>query len=103
MPLYEYACEKCGRVVEVLQRMSDSPFKNCDQLGEDRPECKGGGQLNKQMSRTSFQLKGDGWYITDYARKDKKNKESSSGEKTSGGDSGGDTKSPKTGSDNKVA
>ena len=60
MPIYEYGCDTCGKVLEVMQKFSDEPLKTC-------PDCSG--QLTKLISRTSFQLKGTGWYVTDYARK----------------------------------
>lgn len=60
MPIYEYECEKCGNHVEVLQKMGDKPLTRCS-------ACKG--KLHKAVSRSSFQLKGGGWYVTDYAKK----------------------------------
>jgi putative FmdB family regulatory protein len=60
MPIYEYACEKCGEQIEVLQKVSDEPLKRCR-------KCRG--KLEKLISRTAFQLKGSGWYKTDYANK----------------------------------
>ena len=68
MPIYEYVCEKCGHHLEVMQKMSDKPLSRC-------PNCKG--KLEKVISQTSFQLKGSGWYISDYT---KRSKESSSTE-----------------------
>src|SRR5580698_1501941 len=59
MPIYEYRCEKCGKVFEVLQRFSDAPLK----VHED---C--GGEVEKLISHSAFQLKGSGWYQTDYAK-----------------------------------
>lgn len=59
MPIYEYKCNKCG-VFEVMQKITDSPLKKC-------PTCKG--KAERQISNTSFVLKGSGWYVTDYARK----------------------------------
>jgi putative FmdB family regulatory protein len=59
MPIYEYRCEKCGKVFEVLQRFSDAPLK----IHED---C--GGEVEKLISHSAFQLKGSGWYQTDYAK-----------------------------------
>lgn len=53
MPIYEFVCEACGRLVERLQKISDPPPDAC-------PEC--GGKMAKIMSRNSFQLKGGGWY-----------------------------------------
>jgi putative FmdB family regulatory protein len=60
MPIYEYVCEKCGAHIEVMQKVSDAPLKRCQ-------KCRG--KLEKIVSRTSFQLKGSGWYMTDYSRK----------------------------------
>jgi len=60
MPIYEYKCEKCGSHIEVIQKISDPPLKRCS-------KCRG--KLEKTISRTSFQLKGSGWYVTDYSRK----------------------------------
>ncbi len=60
MPIYEYACERCG-TFEVTQRITDKPLRRC-------PTCKG--RVSKLISSTSFQLKGSGWYVTDYAGKD---------------------------------
>jgi putative FmdB family regulatory protein len=59
MPIYEYRCEKCGKVFEMLQRFSDAPVK----IHED---C--GGEVEKLISHSAFQLKGSGWYQTDYAK-----------------------------------
>ncbi|HEY2387911.1 MAG TPA: zinc ribbon domain-containing protein [Candidatus Binatia bacterium] len=59
MPIYEYHCGKCGDF-EVMQKMSDKPLSTC-------PTCKR--KVQKLISSTSFQLKGSGWYVTDYARK----------------------------------
>jgi putative FmdB family regulatory protein len=60
MPIYEYVCEKCGNHIEVLQKIGDAPPKKCS-------KCKKG-KMEKVISRTSFQLKGGGWYVTDYAK-----------------------------------
>jgi putative FmdB family regulatory protein len=65
MPIYEYICEKCGSHIEVIQKINDEPLKRCT-------KCKG--KLQKTLSRTSFQLKGSGWYATDYSPKDKSGK-----------------------------
>lgn len=69
MPIYEYECQKCG-TFEATQRIIENPLSKC-------PTCKG--KVKKLISNTSFQLKGTGWYITDYARKDN-NKEAGKGE-----------------------
>ena len=68
MPIYEYRCKSCGAVREVLQKMSDKPLKKC---------AKCPGALEKLVSRSSFQLKGTGWYVSDSARKNKASGESS--------------------------
>jgi putative FmdB family regulatory protein len=60
MPIYEYICEKCGSHIEVIQKVGDAPRKRCE-------KCRG--KLEKIVSRTSFQLKGGGWYLSDYSRK----------------------------------
>ncbi|HSE90841.1 MAG TPA: zinc ribbon domain-containing protein [Candidatus Binatia bacterium] len=60
MPIYEYQCQKCG-TFEATQRITEKPLGKC-------PTCKG--KVKKLISNTSFQLKGTGWYVTDYARKD---------------------------------
>ena len=65
MPIYEYQCTKCGRKVEMMQKITDESLQTC-------PSCKG--PLRRLMSLTSFQLKGNGWYATDYKDKGKKDK-----------------------------
>ena len=72
MPIYEYLCKKCGEF-EQMQRITDAPLARC-------PTCRG--KVTKLISNTSFQLKGSGWYATDYARKDGKGKETSAETKT---------------------
>ncbi len=59
MPIYEYLCKKCGEF-EVTQRITEPTLERC-------PHCRS--KVRKLISTTSFQLKGSGWYITDYARK----------------------------------
>jgi putative FmdB family regulatory protein len=59
MPIYEYECQKCG-TFEVTQRITEKSLSKC-------PTCKN--KVKKLISNTSFQLKGTGWYVTDYARK----------------------------------
>ncbi len=58
MPLYEYRCKTCGRTFEIIQKFSDRPLRKCS-------ECSG--ELEKLISRSSFQLKGGGWFINDYS------------------------------------
>jgi putative FmdB family regulatory protein len=65
MPIYEYRCEKCG-VFEETQRITDPPLDRC-------PTCRR--KVRRLISNTSFQLKGGGWYVTDYARAGKGGKD----------------------------
>jgi len=58
MPIYEYQCAACGRVVEKWQKISEAPLSTC-------PDC--GGGLSKLISSCAFHLKGSGWYVTDYS------------------------------------
>lgn len=58
MPIYEYRCADCGFQKEYLQRMSDAPLTEC-------PEC-GRKAFNKMVTAAGFQLKGGGWYVTDF-------------------------------------
>ena len=58
MPIYEYRCEHCGDF-EEMQRITDPPLVRC-------PKCRR--KVRRLISNTSFQLKGTGWYVTDYAR-----------------------------------
>ncbi|MGH8660477.1 MAG: FmdB family zinc ribbon protein [Burkholderiales bacterium] len=58
MPIYEYRCGACGFQKEFLQRISDAPLTKC-------PEC-GKRRFNKLVSAAGFQLKGSGWYATDF-------------------------------------
>jgi putative FmdB family regulatory protein len=60
MPLYEYQCGNCGKFCEVLQKVNDAPAVTCPECGKD--------QLKRQLSAPSFQLKGSGWYATDYKK-----------------------------------
>ena len=59
MPIYEYRCDRCG-VFEITQRITEPTLGAC-------PTCHG--TVARLISATSFQLKGSGWYVTDYARK----------------------------------
>ena len=70
MPFYEYACEKCESEFEIEQRITDEPLKSC-------PKCRSR-RIKRLISRTSFSLKGGGWYADGYS--------SSSGSRKTGGD-----------------
>ncbi|HHM06270.1 MAG TPA: zinc ribbon domain-containing protein [Gammaproteobacteria bacterium] len=71
MPIYEYRCRQCGHELEVMQKMSDAPLSDCPQCREPA--------LTKLISAAGFQLKGSGWYATDF--KDNGKKKSAAGEK----------------------
>lgn len=59
MPLYEYRCSKCEKKIEVIRKFSDPPLT-------EHEGC--GGTLEQLLSAPAFQLKGTGWYVTDYAK-----------------------------------
>ena len=58
MPIYAYKCESCGHAKDVLQKISDAPLTDC-------PAC-GKATFAKQLTAAGFQLKGSGWYATDF-------------------------------------
>ena len=63
MPLYEYKCSKCASLFEVIQKVGALALKKC---------LKCGAPVNKIISPPALQFKGNGWYVTDYAQKNKK-------------------------------
>lgn len=73
MPIYEYHCEKCGDF-DVMQKITAKPLRKC-------PTCKS--KVTKLMSNTAFQLKGTGWYVTDYGGKKSSGTGSSKSESSS--------------------
>ena len=82
MPIYAYKCDSCGFAKDVLQKLSDAPLTEC-------PSC-GASAFKKQLTAAGFQLKGSGWYATDFKDGGKK-AAPASGEGKSGAD--GDAKS----------
>lgn len=92
MPLYEYECNSCGTRTEVIQRVGAPPLGPCE-------EC--GGEMVRLLSAPSFQFKGTGWYVTDYAKKSGSSEaksrseasDSKSSEATKSKDSAGTSKS----------
>jgi putative FmdB family regulatory protein len=87
MPLYEYKCDDCGEVFEVMQKFADEPLSVHEKCG---------GPVHRLLSTPAFQFKGSGWYVTDYGRGgngskqgDKEGKES----KPASGDTKSETKS----------
>ncbi|WP_426752134.1 FmdB family zinc ribbon protein [Myxococcus sp. Y35] len=74
MPIYEYSCQSCGKMIDVLQKVSDPAPATCSACGAE-------GSLSKVVSRSSFVLKGGGWYSDLYSstKKDGSSSSSSSG------------------------
>ncbi len=66
MPIYEYRCESCDHEFEEIQKLSDAALTDCPACGEP--------QLRKLISAAGFQLKGSGWYATDFKNSGKKAK-----------------------------
>ena len=58
MPIYAYRCDSCGFEKDVLQKISDAPLTQCPSCGKDA--------FRKQVTAAGFQLKGSGWYVTDF-------------------------------------
>lgn len=75
MPIYEYQCQACGHQFERMQKMSDEPIKVC-------PVCEKEA-VSKLISAPSFQLKGNGWYVTDFRGQNSDAKTTSSDTSTS--------------------
>jgi putative FmdB family regulatory protein len=89
VPIYEYQCTKCGEVFEAFQKVSDEPLTQCK-------FCHA--KAEKIISQSSFQLKGSGWYLTDYSRRSsspasEKSKTSESSEKSTDTKAASDSKS----------
>ncbi|QGX38717.1 FmdB family zinc ribbon protein [Permianibacter aggregans] len=78
MPIYEYRCDDCGHALEKLQKMSDPELTDC-------PACEKP-SLKKLISAAGFQLKGSGWYVTDFKGGSKKTESKS---ESSSSDTGG--------------
>ena len=95
MPIYEYACDQCGHVFDVLQKMSEDPLKFC-------PEC-GADGLRKLLSAPAFRLKGGGWYETDFKTGDKRNLHGDGGKKKDKSSDASSSKSDKSDKSDKSA
>lgn len=83
MPIYEYRCQDCGHEFEILQRMADDPLTECPKCGQEA--------LTKLVSAAGFQLKGSGWYETDFKHSGKKP------DKQKAGEGSGEKRTPKEG------
>ena len=86
MPLYEYQCEACAHRFERIRKFSDPPLAAC-------PEC--GGAVRKLVSSPAIQFKGTGWYVTDYAKQDRKGPSDPAESKAGGTSDGAASKSDK--------
>jgi putative FmdB family regulatory protein len=78
MPIYEYRCKSCGKVIEVIQQFRDRPLRKCRTCS---------GRLEKLISRTAFHLKGGGWYAEGYNKGAAKKSGGSDGSASTSGDS----------------
>ena len=93
MPLYEYKCENCGDIFEVMQKFADAPVTIHEKCG---------GKVDRLISAPSFHFKGSGFYITDYgkggqapsAENGSSQKTDSAGDKSSGGSESGSSSTP---------
>jgi putative FmdB family regulatory protein len=98
VPIYEYQCTKCGEVFEAFQKITDEPLTTCKFCNS---------KVEKLISHSSFQLKGSGWYLTDYARRSSssaldKPKSSDTAEKTETTKASTETKSTEKSSESKA-
>ncbi|MGZ5089290.1 MAG: FmdB family zinc ribbon protein [Usitatibacter sp.] len=85
MPIYEYRCESCGHQQEFLQKVSDAPLTVCTKCGKP--------SFSKMVTAAGFQLKGSGWYATDFKNSGSKpaaKSSTSSSSSTSSPSPGGD-------------
>lgn len=93
MPIYEYQCGACGQLQEFLQKVSDAPRTRCVHCGEEA--------LTKRVTAAGFQLKGSGWYVTDFRNSGGKSESKSSagtpspdGKSAAGGDTAASAPAP---------
>jgi len=86
MPIYAYKCTDCGHEKEVLQKISDAPLTDC-------PQC-GHASMVKMVTAAGFQLKGSGWYATDFRNKDSGSKGRAERQTESANDSKAETGKP---------
>jgi putative FmdB family regulatory protein len=86
MPIYAYRCSNCGHAQDVLQRMSDPVLSVCPACGQPT--------YVKQVTAAGFQLKGSGWYVTDFRGDKKTGKAADAGDADKGGAKDGETAKP---------
>lgn len=85
MPIYAYKCSACGHEQDVLQKLSDAPLTDCPQCGK--------AAFSKQLTAAGFQLKGSGWYVTDFRNKGSSKSGGSSTSSSSGASDSGSSSS----------
>lgn len=93
MPLYEYKCQDCGKVFEIIQKFADAPLTT-------HADC--GGTVQRLISAPAFHLKGSGWYATDYGKGNAGTKSSESKSEKSEAKSTAKTDSGSSSSDSKT-
>jgi putative FmdB family regulatory protein len=89
MPIYAYKCESCGHAKDILRKMSDEPLTVCPQCGES--------SFKKQLTAAGFQLKGSGWYVTDFRGGNSAAPGAKSGDTEAAGATGNGTKAADSG------
>jgi putative FmdB family regulatory protein len=89
MPIYAYKCESCGYAKDILRKMSDEPLTVCPQCGES--------SFKKQLTAAGFQLKGSGWYVTDFRGGNSAAPGAKSGDSEAAGATGNGTKAADSG------
>jgi putative FmdB family regulatory protein len=89
MPIYAYKCESCGHAKDILRKMSDEPLTVCPQCGES--------SFKKQLTAAGFQLKGSGWYVTDFRGGNSAVPDAKSGDSEAAGSAGNGTKAADAG------
>ena len=94
MPLYEYQCSKCDKIFEVIEKFSDKPLTVHEGCG---------GKVVRLLSAPSFQLKGSGWYATDYPKSGSEKKGETASNGASDSKDSKDSKSSESKSDSKPA
>lgn len=87
MPLYEYRCDRCDEIFEVMQKFSDAPLATHDKCG---------GPVQRLISVPAIQFKGTGWYVTDYARAGSNGSNGSNGKNGSNGAASSDSSPART-------
>ncbi|SAK98505.1 FmdB family regulatory protein [Caballeronia arationis] len=78
MPIYAYRCESCGFGKDILRKLSDAPLTQCPECGKDT--------FAKQVTAAGFQLKGSGWYVTDFRGGNNGGKSTTTATENSGAD-----------------